>query len=234
MDKIYGYKMQDVTLLAEYLKNRGNGSLTSIFADYGQKYGKAKGTVRNLYYALAKKSVEDQAFCQKYLQGKPLAVSKIVEFDAREEKQLIKKILQDKSEGKSVRSSIMQMANGDGKIALRYQNKYRNAVKNKPSLIDEAIKELREEGCDLSLLTLDKVAVDGQENERQISQLKREIDGLVNKIAIKIRKENQALKERVCALEKENLKLLKIIYGQTDGVERALLNVNGGNEDILS
>ena len=85
MEKIYGYKQDDVELLAEYLKNRRGGSLSKAFSEYGALHNKAKGTVRNLYYALAKKSVEDEQFCNKYFDGVPIKVSKIVEFDLDED-----------------------------------------------------------------------------------------------------------------------------------------------------
>lgn len=234
MEKIYGYKMKDVTMLAEYLKSRGNSSLTSVFIDYAKKHGKAKGTVRNLYYALAKRSVEDEEFCQKYLDGKPLEVSKIVEFNEREEKELIKEILLKKAQGKSVRSTIMQMADGDGKVALRYQNKYRNAIKNKPELIEALMQELKGQGLDVSQLSLDKSSKENQDNSNLIDQLKKEIDGLVMKIAQKIRKENIFLKERVSALEKENLRLLKIIYGQPDFSLLPQNSIAGGRHDTIS
>ena len=124
MEKLYGYKTSDVIALAEFIRKRENQSLSLIFEKFGEKYGKAKGTVRNLYYALAKKSNEDQAFCAKYLNGKPILVSKIIGFDGVEEKELIEKIVLEKSKGRSVRSIIMSLADGDAKIALRYQNKY--------------------------------------------------------------------------------------------------------------
>ena len=82
MEKIYGYKQDDVVLLAEYLKNRRGGSLSKVFYEYGKMHNKATGTVRNLYYALAKKSAEDEQFCNKYFDGVPLKVSKIVDIIA--------------------------------------------------------------------------------------------------------------------------------------------------------
>ncbi len=146
MEKIYGYKERDIVGLAEFLKSRGSESLTKVFESYALKYGKAKGTVRNLYYALAKLSKEDQRFCQEYLGGQPISVSPIIEFDDGEERSLIKKIISAKCDGKSVRRAINDLAEGDSKRALRYQNKYRNAIKNKPTLINEIVDELESEG----------------------------------------------------------------------------------------
>ncbi len=218
MEKIYGYKEKDVIGLAEFLSKRQNLSLTSTFCEYGRINKKAKGTVRNLYYALAKLSVADKEFCEKYLNGKPLTVSKIVEFNDCEERQLIKKILIAKNKGLSVRSEIMRLSNGDGKIALRYQNKYRNAIKNKPQLIKEIIDELSLSGI--------KVVLEKKENrvyenitEEQFDRLKTEINNLVGRISIKTQKENEFLKQRIIQLEKENLKLCTLLYGSNQPID---------------
>jgi hypothetical protein len=67
MEKIYGYKEKDVIGLAEFLKKKGTLNLSETFVEYGRENGKAKGTVRNLYYALAKRSNFDKEFCQNTL-----------------------------------------------------------------------------------------------------------------------------------------------------------------------
>jgi hypothetical protein len=66
MEKIYGYKEKDVFALANFIKEKGELPLSTLFERFGAINGKAKGTVRNLYYALAKKSNADKEFCQKY------------------------------------------------------------------------------------------------------------------------------------------------------------------------
>ena len=211
MDKIYGYKQKDIIGLAEFLMQKGEMSLSSIFEKYGAINGKAKGTVRNLYYALAKKSNQDQEFCQKYLNGKPIKISKGVEFNKEEERELIKNILYSKTAGKSVRAIIMQMAEGNAKTALRYQNKYRNALKNKPKLVADIIKEIQAEGkvVNFSLENKESTMVI---SEHQFDRLKFEIDGLVQKISSKIKKENEYLKQRIGVLESENRKLISLLY----------------------
>ena len=211
MDKIYGYKEQDVFALAEFIKDKNESSLSSLFEKFGAINGKAKGTVRNLYYALAKKCKTDKDFCQKYLSGKPIKISKIVEFNKQDEKELIKNIILQKNEGKSVRSIIMEMANGDAKLSLRYQNKYRNAIKNNPILIAEIISEINTEGKRLSVeITKQSKNII---SDMQFNKLKNEIDALVQKISSKVKRENEYLKERVARLESENLKLISILYG---------------------
>ncbi len=212
MDKIYGYKQKDVIGLAEFLTKKGSRSLSSVFAEYGATFGKAKGTVRNLYYALAKKSNLDKEFCDKYLNGKPIKISKIVEFDEREERSLIKTILKSKTEGKSVRKIIMEMAGDDVKKALRYQNKFRNAIKTKPQMIAEITKEIESEGGRVDYF-IKKEKPLTIISPQQFDKLKAEIDGLVQRISNKIKKENEYLKQRIGVLENENLKLISLLYG---------------------
>ncbi len=210
MEKIYGYKDKDIVALAEFIKEKGDNSLSNLFERFGAISGKAKGTVRNLYYALAKKSNLDKEFCQKYLNGKPIQISKIVEFTKQDEKELIKRIILQKNNGKSVRSIIMDMAKGDAKIALRYQNKYRNAIKNNPELVSEIISEINSEG---NVFVQTKKEQKSIVSDVQFNKLKNEIDSLVQKISSKIKRENEYLKERVNRLENENLKLVSILYG---------------------
>lgn len=211
MEKIYGYKEKDIFALADFIKDKGEEPLTNLFEKFGAINGKAKGTVRNLYYALAKKSNEDKEFCQKYLDGKPIKISKIVEFTEQDEKDLIKNIILQKNAGRSVRAVIMEMAKGDAKTALRYQNKYRNAIKNNPELVSKIIAEINADGKKLT------IAIEKREksmvSDAQFNRLKNEIDALVQKISSKIKKENEYLKERVARLENENLKLVSILYG---------------------
>ena len=218
MEKIYGYKTADVLELAKFIKERKNTSLSSIFAKYGSIYGKAKGTVRNLYYALAKKSVSDVDFCNKYLDGQPIKVAKIIEFSEVEEKELIKKVLLAKKSGHSVRSAIMELSNGDGKTALRYQNKFRNAVKNKPELLTQVVKELKESGQEVFIEAVEENPLSAVADV-QLKKLKSEINGLVGKIAVQIRRENEFLKNRITLLERENVKLINLLYGTPNPVD---------------
>lgn len=214
MEKIYGYKEKDVLGLAEYLKERKGESLSSVFEKYAVKSGKAKGTVRNLYYALAKASIESEDVRKKYLGEKPISVGRIVEFSKCEERSLIKQILIAKFEGKSVRSKIMELSNGDGKLALRYQNKFRNAMNNKPRLIAEIVRELKEEGKEIAQIQNEGRSAVGEISEVQLAKVKAEINSLVSRISLKVRKENEYLKNRVAFLESENLKLSSQLYGQ--------------------
>ncbi len=213
MEKIYGYKEKDIVGLAEFLKNRRGESLSSTFTKYALINGKAKGTIRNLYYALAKRSNTDKEFCDRYLDGKPIEINNIATFDCQEEKNLVRKILIERQNGKSVRSIIMGLADGDAKVALRYQNKFRNLLKNKPDLIAEVIGEIKSEGKD-GLFERENKPYKSLLSEQQFNKLKTEIDALIMRISSKLKKENEYLKERIGVLENENFKLVALLYGK--------------------
>lgn len=228
MKKIYGYKEKDVINLAAYINARKTETLGEIFEKFAENYGKAKGTVRNLYYALAKLSAKDKEFCDEYLGGVPIAVSKIKTFDEKEEKFVVKNVLFGVSEGKSVRKTIMEMTGGDAKKALRYQNKYRNALKNNPELIAEAVKEIKEETGG-SVNVSKKVP---NTSPAALNELKREINGLVERIAVKTKRENEYLKSRVKTLETENLRLNSLLYGSKRAGALKYFSENGGRDAI--
>lgn len=219
MEKIYGYKEKDVIGLANFLNQKENLTLTEIFEKYSAYSGKSKGTVRNLYYALAKASVKDTEIRDKYLGGRVLEVSPILTFDKTEERELIKNIFIGKSQGKSVRSVINQMANGDSKLALRYQNKFRGALKNNPVLIDQVITEVNATlvGNSKPLETVTQKTPKEVFGEMQFNRLKTEINLLVNKISQKEKRENAWLKDRVASLEMENIRLKTVLYGSPRG-----------------
>lgn len=216
MEKIYGYKEKDILGLAEYIRDRKGKPLTEIFESYGAAIGKAKGTVRNMYYALAKHCENDAQFCKKYLGGVPIKVGKIVEFGKEEERELVKKILLAKKEGRSARSAINELSGGDMKTALRYQNKFRNAVRSNTRMVAEVISEIRGESGEFSLTS--SVKAENLLPDAQFKKLKNEIDNLFSRVSLKLRRENAYLKERIGTLEMENMRLSNLLYGNGGAV----------------
>ena len=191
MSKIYGFKESDVIGLIEYLKTNTNKQKNKLFIDYACLVGKSNGTVRNLYYAIVKASKLDVEFSNKYLNGMSISVKKVEKFNTREEKELIEKISEEKSKGKSVRSIIYQLAGGDEKLFLRYQNKYRNAIKK----LKQTIETSQNENYSV--------------NEIQYRRLKKEINDLVTKISASVKEENARLLRQIKILQDENLSLKK-------------------------
>ena len=133
MNKINGYTEEEATGLIEYIytgKNAGK-TLSYLFETYGREHSRAKGSVRNYYYAFLKKQTEDNRV-KKILEGKNLAAGEIKPFTEEETEKMLKKILMERKKGYSVRRAIMNLAAGDEKLMLRMQNKYRNLLKKQP------------------------------------------------------------------------------------------------------
>jgi hypothetical protein len=209
MHKIYGYKEKDVLDLANFISSGNHKTLSEAFSEYALISGKARGTIRNLYYAIARKSREDTEFCNDYLGGKAFKVNTIVGFNEQEERTLVERVLKLTASGRSVRSAIQELSGGDQKLALRYQNKFRNAVKLNTVLLSELESKALEKNDDKQTVNLSEV---------QLRRLKSEINGLVDRISNSTRKENIRLRARISVLEKEN-KRLKIELNQTLGAQ---------------
>ena len=204
MQKIYGYKEKDLFALAKAVKERGDRPLTYVFNEFSKSYGKAKGTVRNMYYALAK-ACKEKDYANKYLSGESLRVSKIKKFTSLEEKELVKKVVLGTANGKSVRKIINELSNGDMKTALRLQNKYRNIIKLNSKLYNECVNELIESGALEKDYATKRVAPKLKSGIYE--SLQKEIDGLIERIKSSLVSENQKLKNKISALESENLAL---------------------------
>lgn len=136
MNKINGYTEEEAKSLVDYIKEgkKKGKTLTWLFETYGLQRGRAKGSVRNYYYALMKNEKKDERIA-KLLDGTSLSVEKIKEFTDEETDEALRSILAEKSKGLSVRRAIYNLAGGDDKLMLRLQNKYRNTLKKEPQRI---------------------------------------------------------------------------------------------------
>jgi hypothetical protein len=151
-----------------------------------------------------------------------------VSFSNAEERNLIKEILTKTAKGVSVRRAIKEISKGQEKVALRYQNKYRNALSKKPELINEIKEELKKEGVVFKENTINNANFI-KISDQQFEKLKREIDGLVGRIQLKERKENEYLRQKIAVLEKENLRLSSLVYRGHDKINA--LNFFGISSD---
>ena len=141
MNKINGYTEDEAKKLVEYISagKRQGKTLSRLFASYAKKTGRAKGSVRNYYYALLRSTGDERV--KKLLSGKELKAEKIIPFSEDETDRILKEILLQKSKGVSVRRAVLNLSKGDDKLMLRYQNKYRNVAGKQPERIERRIEE---------------------------------------------------------------------------------------------
>jgi len=195
MNKINGYTEEEAKSLVEYIwagKQSGK-TLTYLFESYGARHGRAKGSVRNYYYALMRSRSSDERV-GKLLDGKRLNVEKIREFTEEETDEALRNILMERSKGISVRRAIANIAQGDDKLMLRLQNKYRNVLKKQPERIDAMAIEL---------------GVEGKMTDRSFlkRRLESEINALYDRLAQSLRTENERLTQENIRLKEENDRL---------------------------
>ncbi len=192
MNKINGYTEEEAKRLVNFIsegRKRGQ-TLTGLFESYAAKTGRAKGSVRNYYYALLRCTGDKRV--KELLSGKNLKAEKILPFSEEETDRILKEILIRKSKGASVRKAVLGLAGGDDKLMLRYQNKYRNVLTKQPERIEKLMKE-----CGL-----------GYDDEAK-KKLEEEINGLYDRLASSLKEENKRLASLVKKLTDENA-LLKL------------------------
>ncbi len=192
MNKINGYTKEEAGSLVKYVcegKMKGK-TLTRIFEEYAQNTGRAKGSVRNYYYALLKRSDDEEV--KKLLEGTELKAESITPFTDEETDKILRAILREKSKGLSVRRAVLNLSGGDDRLMLRYQNKYRNVLSKQPERIERLMKEC---GIDYS-----------PEGQKRIED---KINDLYDKLTQSLKAENERLTAIVRKLSDEN-RLLKL------------------------
>ena len=89
-------------------------------------------SVRNHYYTQLKPSEQ--------------AEPSFLPFSEEETDRLLRTILLARANGQSVRACTLEMAHGDTRLMLRYQNKYRALLKARPDKVRKMRERLTEEG----------------------------------------------------------------------------------------
>ena len=192
MNKINGYTEEEARSLVDYVADgRKKGqTLSGLFEGYAKKTGRAKGSVRNYYYALLRTTGDSRV--RQMLRGKNLHAEKILPFSEEETDRILREILLQKQKGVSVRRAVLNLSGGDDKLMLRYQNKYRNVLTKQPERIERLMRE-----CGL----------DARDETR--ARLEEEINSLYDRLAGSLKDENKKLTALIKRLTDEN-SLLKL------------------------
>ena len=211
MNKINGYTEEEAKTLVAFIKEgKSKGkTLTYLFETYGFNHGRAKGSVRNYYYALMKNEKKDERIV-RLLDGSSLSVEKIREFTQEETDEALKSILTEKSKGFSVRRAIFNLSAGDDKLMLRLQNKYRNTLKKEPHRIATIAKEM---GLSAETFLSNRRQKKGEtptktpQKDFLQRRLEKEINALYDRLAQALKVENERLREENARLKSENQKV---------------------------
>ncbi len=191
MNKINGYTEEEAKKFVKFVNDgRAEGkTLTSLFELYAKRTGRARGSVRNYYYALLRSTGDERV--KKLLSSTGLRAERICAFTDEETDAILRGILAEKSKGVSVRRAVLNLSGGDDKLMLRYQNKYRNVLNKQPERIEKLMRE-----CSAS--------TDGEDRKK----LEDEINGLYDRLAASLKEENRRLSETCKPLYDENAVLV--------------------------
>ena len=109
--------------------------LKAVFESIAEKTGRRPNSIRNYYYAQVQKR-EGGA-------GRP---ARFVPFTQQEVDWLMEQVLTARAQGQSVRSCLQALSGGDHSLMLRYQNKYRAVIKNRPEYVQKMVEALNARG----------------------------------------------------------------------------------------
>ena len=203
MEKIYGYSQKSVEKLVAFVKQNKDMKKVDIFKAFAKKYKKKSGSVRNMYYALAR-------------QGETLfSAKKVALFDREKEDEILTHVLIENRKGKSVRNALLSLAKGDYKLYLRYQNKYRVILKNDKKRLENLTLLLKESG---------KIKEDfwaTNEVKKRVKpfvfdRLSREVDSLIERYNLES-----------ISKDKELTKSAVTFYKKVKGLEKEINDKNG-------
>jgi len=132
-----GWQQEEIDLLFASVSAAADSGrpLRDVFADVGSQLSRKPNSIRNFYYARVREMPELAARQTPFRSFTPGEVH-----------DLLRRVLIGRAEGKSVRACVTELAGGDRAGMLRYQNKYRSILKNKPEMLMEVAQELRMEG----------------------------------------------------------------------------------------
>ena len=132
-----GWQQEEIDLLFSAVKEAaGTGRpLRDVFSEVGGRLSRKPNSIRNFYYARVREVPELSA--QRTL---------LRTFTPQEVHSLLRDVLIGRGQGESVRACVSRLAGGDRSGMLRYQNKYRSVLKNRPDMLMEVAGELRAEG----------------------------------------------------------------------------------------
>lgn len=132
--------------------------LKAVFERISEKTGRRPNSIRNYYYAQVRQR-----------EGEGAHAARFVPFTQEEVDALMEKVLRARTAGQSVRSCLQEISGGDHSLMLRYQNKYRSVIKNRPEYVQKLVDELNAQGIECST---------PQVNHRPRADMRSTIDAL--------------------------------------------------------
>lgn len=156
-----GWRDEETALLFNAVQGAAERGrpLRDVFSEVGQRLGRKPNSIRNYYYARVRELPHHEG------RKAPFQT-----FTSQELEALLREVLVARGEGISVRACVMRMADGDKQKMLRYQNKYRAILKNRPDMLERVAEDLRREGLPCPRAA-ERRAMEREESENRVASL---------------------------------------------------------------
>ena len=141
-NKILGWDIEEIKDLMQTIASKQGRSLVKCFKHFAIKTNRQTYSVRNFYYRLLEVVNKDKNVAEILVQNGITNSIKTNHFTDEETAKLLRAILRNDKK-MSVRKACFELADGDASLMMRYQNKYRNALKTQPELIKKISQELQ-------------------------------------------------------------------------------------------
>ena len=203
-------------LIEEMEKN--NGSKQKVFEKVAKKFDVNKYSVRNFYYKFILLAGQDEKLKKQYKVNLEKHKKQTFARFSECQEQLLKTNIENKlKQGFSLRKACLSLANGDIDLMIRYQNKYRNIVKeSKQDSVKNIIKFPSQNKFNLSDSQLKNIltSVVKMVKDNAISQTKNFNRSKLEIVKGKLLSTSKQVCEKhfeIETLKNENLKLTKTI-----------------------
>lgn len=154
----------------------GSG-LSEAFRQMSEETGHSVNSVRNYYYSQLKMfSLVPDVASDLGIKLVNTRREQFVTFDETEVDTLVRKVLTEKAKGNSVRKTIYELSNGDAKIALRLQNKYRSTLVHHKARVREIMAELESSGTPYFDPYEKKLSTEKSDNLSKLSEYIKTLD----------------------------------------------------------
>lgn len=155
---------------------RGSG-LSEAFRQMAEETGHSVNSVRNYYYSQLKMfSLVPDVASDLGIKLVNSRREQFVTFDESEIKSLVRTVLTEKAKGNSVRKTIYDLSDGDAKLALRLQNKYRSTLVHHKSLVRDIMSELESSGTPYFDPYEKKLSSDKSDNLSKLAEYVKTLD----------------------------------------------------------
>ena len=148
--KILGWEIYETNNFLKFVLNNRQKTLSQIFYLWAKNNGRAQFSVRNYFYKLLRLLEKDESY-HKFFDFDLNILFDFIgskHFSEKQNKQLLFAILPTKNQT-SVRKACLNFAGGNQNLMLKYQNKYRQLLKNDQELVKIVLNELKNQNINV-------------------------------------------------------------------------------------